>query len=160
LKNLEINSDPKVESVFANYPDFVQDKMLELRKLVLETASETDEISMLEETLKWGEPSYLTKMGSTLRMDWKPKSPNQYAMYFKCTSKLVKTFKVVFGENFNYEGDRAIIFQLGDDIPKAQLKSCIKAALTYHKVKKLANIRYIKAHCFQNLHQMTFLFQN
>jgi len=140
MKNLEINSDPKVESVFANYPDFVQDKMLELRKLVLETASETDEISMLEETLKWGEPSYLTKMGSTLRMDWKPKSPNQYAMYFKCTSKLVKTFKVVFGENFNYEGDRAIIFQLGDDIPKAQLKSCIKAALTYHKVKNLPTL--------------------
>jgi len=140
MKNLKINSDPKVESVFANYPDFVQDKMLELRKLVLETASETDEISMLEETLKWGEPSYLTKMGSTLRMDWKPKSPNQYAMYFKCTSKLVKTFKVLLGENFSYEGDRAIVFQLADVIPKDQLKSCIKAALTYHKVKHLPTL--------------------
>ena len=94
-------------------------------------------ITEIEETLKWGEPSYLAKNGSTLRMDWKSKTPQQYALYFKCTSRLVETFKKVFKNNFNFEGNRAIVFQMDDAISKAELKACIKATLTYHKVKHL-----------------------
>jgi hypothetical protein len=144
MKNLKIKTDPEVESLFANYPDCVRDKILELRDLVIETAKEIESISMLEETLKWGEPSYLTKIGSTLRMDWKPKYPGQYALYFKCTSRLIETFKVVFGDTFNFEGNRAIIFQLDDKLPRNELKSCIKAALTYHKVKHTSTLGILK----------------
>ena len=140
MKNLIIKTNPKVELVFDNYPDLVRNKMLTLRKLIIETAKEIEEITILEETLKWSEPSYLTKIGSTIRMDWKPKSPNQYAMYFKCTSRLVETFKLVFKNTFEFEGKRAILFQLEDDIPKEELKYCIKAALTYHKVKQLPTL--------------------
>lgn len=140
MKDLQIITDSKVRSVFDNYPDAIRQKMLKLRELVIETAKETDEILKLEETLKWGEPSYITKMGSTLRMDWKPKAPNQYALYFKCTSRLVETFKIQFGNQFTYEGNRAIVFQLNDKIPKVDLKQCIKAALTYHKVKQLPTL--------------------
>ena len=109
MKFLEIKIDPRVELVFANYPDAVRNKMLLLRELVIETAKEIDGITNMAETLKWGEPSYLTKNGSTIRMDWKPKSPNQYAMYFKCTSRLVETFKVIYPNTFIFEGKRAIV---------------------------------------------------
>lgn len=71
---MKLTTDPRVEVVFANYPDFVKDKMRNLRNLVIETAREVEGISHLEETLKWGEPSFLTKHGSTLRMDWKEKN--------------------------------------------------------------------------------------
>ena len=114
--------------------------MYALRELVIETASEIDGLHQLEETLKWGEPSYLTKFGSTLRMDWKAKKPEQYALYFKCTSRLVETFKLHFNHTFCYEGKRAIVFKLDDKIPKEALKNCIKAALTYHKVKHLPTL--------------------
>jgi len=137
MNELRIQTNPEVELVFHNYPDSVRDKMLVLRKLVIDTAREIDGITKLEETLKWGEPSYLTKSGSTIRMDWKSKKPGQYAMYFKCTSRLVETFKLIFKDNFAYEGNRAIVFGIEDKIPKDQLKRCIKAALTYHKVKHL-----------------------
>ncbi|MBL4593554.1 MAG: DUF1801 domain-containing protein [Flavobacteriales bacterium] len=140
MKNLEIKTNPAVEIVFANYPDSVRNNMLALRGLVIETAEEIDEITNLEETLKWGEPSYLTKNGSTIRMDWKSKFPNQYAMYFKCTSRLVDTFKMTFKNTFDFEGKRAIVFKMDDRIPEEELKSCIKAALTYHKVKHLATL--------------------
>jgi len=132
---MQIKTDPSVEIVFANYPGFVRDKMQFLRELVIETAEEVQEISKLEETLKWGEPSFITKQGSTLRMDWKEKTPDQYQMYFKCTSRLVETFKLVFGNLFEYEKNRAIVFQLNQKIPKEELKQCIKATLLYHKVK-------------------------
>ena len=137
---MEIRTNPKVEEVFASYPDSIRDKMQNLWKLILETAKETDGISRLEETLKWGEPSFVTKNGSTLRVDWKEKTPDQYALYFQCTSRLVDTFRLVFNDIFQYEGKRAIVFQLNEKIPKEELKACIKATLTYHKVKHLITL--------------------
>ena len=140
MKNLKLQNNPEVEKVFNNYPGFVKDKMKKLRNLILETAEEIEEIQSIEATLKWGEPSYLVKNGSTVRIDWKEKSPHQYAMYFKCTSKLVETFKEQFGNIFTFEGNRAIVFHLDDSIPTAELKKCIAAALRYHKVKQLPNL--------------------
>lgn len=136
MKNLKVKTNPEFEKVMAAYPDFVQGQMRFLRKLVLQAAEEVTEVTVLEECLKWGEPSFVTKTGSTLRMDWKKKSPEQYAMYFKCTSRLVETFKQVFGDLFRYETTRAIVFKLDQDVPVQELKKCIKATLIYHKVKK------------------------
>jgi len=137
---MKLESNPEVKKVFNKYPPSVKPQMLSLRELVIETAREIEGLDKLEETLKWGEPSYLTKNGSTLRMDWKAKAPEQYALYFKCTSKLVETFKEVHGDVFKYEKTRALVFSLNDKLPKKELKSCIKAALTYHKVKQLEGL--------------------
>jgi hypothetical protein len=135
MGKLTVNTSPQVEEVFANYPDFVQDKLQRLRALVIETAEEMIDVNVLEETLKWGEPSFVTKNGSTLRIDWKAKTPDQYAMYFQCSSRLVDTFRLVFNHTFQYEGKRAIVFQMNQKIPELELKECIKASLHYHKVK-------------------------
>ncbi len=135
MSKLKIETDPAFESKLASYPDFVRDKMYFLRDLVVETGREAPEITHIEETLKWGEPSFLAKTGSTLRMDWKQKTPDQYQLYFKCTSRLVETFKTVFGELFEYEKNRAIVFQLDQEVPVKEVKQCIKATLLYHKVK-------------------------
>lgn len=136
MVELHVTTSSEFKDKLKSYPDFVRNKLQYLRELVLETAQEIPEVSYLEETLKWGEPSFVTKSGSTLRMDWKSKSPNQYQMYFKCTSRLVETFKLVFGDLFEYEKNRAIIFQLDEEIPKDELKKCIKASLIYHNVKQ------------------------
>jgi hypothetical protein len=134
---VHLKSDQKVSEVFDNYPTYVRERMYYLRDLVLKTASEIEGLEYLEETLKWGEPSYLTKFGSTVRMDWKEKTPEKFAIYFKCTSKLVPTFKTIYKNKFIFEGDRAIVFNLEDKIPDKELKHCISLALTYHKVKHL-----------------------
>jgi hypothetical protein len=141
MKEFKVKTSPDFELVFKNYPISVRNKMQTLRELVIETAKEIEGVDVIEETLKWGEPSFLTKNGSTLRMDWKSKNPNQYAMYFKCTSQLVETFKSVYKDTFHFEGNRAIIFQLNDNsIPRNELKKCVKATLSYHKVKHLKDL--------------------
>ena len=86
---MELISNQAVKAVFNNYPKSVGPRLLYLRELVLSAASEIDGLDKLDETLKWGEPSYLTKQGSTIRIDWKVKKPEQFAIYFKCTSALV-----------------------------------------------------------------------
>ena len=106
---------PEVANVFKHYPKSMRQKLMFLRQLVLDTASETEAVGVVEETLKWGEPSYVSKGGSPIRMDWKDKSPHQYAMYFHCKTKLVQTFKELYRDKFKFEGNRAIVFNEGDE---------------------------------------------
>lgn len=140
MSSLILQQTKDALSVMDSYPRHVSNKLYVLRQLVLDCAEEEDSITQLEETLKWGEPSYIAKKGSTIRIDWKRKNPDQYAIYFKCTSKLVETFREVYGDTFSYENNRAIVFPLDQKLPKKLIpliKQCIKAALTYHTVKEL-----------------------
>ena len=130
-------SDQDVAAVFDAYPAKVRTKLMKLRSLVLAVASGSPEIKTIDETLKWGEPSYITKQGSTLRMDWKPAKPDEYALYFNCNTSLIDTFKELFSDCFTFSGNRAILFGLTDQLPLRQLKHCILLTLTYHKRKHL-----------------------
>ncbi len=136
---MHLIQNPKVETVFNNYPALIRPKLALLRQLIIDTASEMPDIKELEETLKWGEPSYLAKKGSTIRIDWKSSKPDQYAMYFKCTSKLVPTFKTLYSDTFTFEKNRAIVFKINEPIPVPQLSHCISLALSYHTWKKQTN---------------------
>ena len=80
---MQLTTDPRVRDVFEKYPIAAKRRLSEIRALVLEAANEIEGLNKLEETLKWGEPSFLTKHGSTVRMDWKQKTPDQFAIYFK-----------------------------------------------------------------------------
>ena len=126
-----------VARIFEGYPKHIRTKMLFLRQLLFDTASEIESIEELEETMKWGEPSYVVKGGSTVRMDWKSSSPTQYAMYFHCKTKLVDTFKELYRNDLTFEGNRAIIFDVDDEVPVEVLKHCIELSLTYHSRKHL-----------------------
>ena len=134
--------DPAVEAHFNAYPAHVRKKMLLLRELIFKVAAETDGVGEIQETLKWGEPAYVTaasKSGSTIRMDWKSKQPEQLALYFNCHTTLVDTFRTLFQSDFNFEGNRAIVFDVADDIQMGALAFCIGASLTYHAQKKSDN---------------------
>jgi len=131
IKNLEI------KAVFDRYPVSIREKLISLRMLVLETALEIDGVSSIEETLKWGEPSYLAKGGSTIRLGWKESNPNQYFLYFHCKTKLVDIFKELYSELFKFDGNRAIVFDVNDEIPVSELKHCISLSLIYHRIKHL-----------------------
>jgi Domain of unknown function (DU1801) len=132
-------ADPAVAQVFEAYPPAARRKLLALRELIFRTAAATQGVGELRETLKWGEPAYVTaqsRSGSTVRIDWKPAAPSQYAVYFHCQTNLVSTFRTLFPTEFRFEGERAIVFGLADAVPTDALALCIGAALTYHLGKK------------------------
>jgi hypothetical protein len=139
-KNLDFPINPEIAAVFDSYPQEVKTKLLFLRQLIFDTAEKIEGVGEIEETLKWGEPSYLTpvtKSGSTIRIAWKESQRDQYAMYFKCTANLVPAFREKFPQIFKYGGNRSIDFNIIDEIPTTELKKCIALALTYHLNKKL-----------------------
>lgn len=133
---MKLISSPNVSNVFQSWPELIRDNCQHLRKLILETATELD-IKQLEETLKWGEPAYLTKSGSTIRIAWKASYPDQYGLYFNCNTRLVDTFKELYSDKFYFEGNRAIIFQTGEALPEPELKHCMLLSLSYHSRKHL-----------------------
>ncbi len=122
--------------VFAAYPPRMRRKLLALRALIFRTAAVIDGVGALAETLKWGEPAYLTAesgSGSTIRIGWKPSAPSQYAMYFHCGTNLVARFRRAHAGALEFEGNRAIVFAASDPVPVETLAECIAAALTYHR---------------------------
>jgi hypothetical protein len=128
-------SAPALAAVFDAYPKPVKAKLLALRRLIFEPAKATRGVGALQETLKWGQPSYLTpetKSGSTIRIDQVKSAPHQYAVYFHCQTDLVATFRELYPTEFSYGGNRSILLNTADKIPEPALRHCMALALTYH----------------------------
>lgn len=131
-------SDTNVASVFKAYPPGIRAKVMALRELVFDTSEKTTGVGRLTETLKWGQPSYLTQetgSGTTVRID-RLKADNGYAVYFHCQSGLVGQFRELYPETFEYQGKRAIVFDAKDRVPARELRHCLALALTHHARKK------------------------
>lgn len=141
-KSREAFENSEVAVVFEAYPKNTRAKLMCLRQLIFDIASETEGVGALEETLKWGQPSYLTtksKSGSTVRIGRVKSQEGQYATYFHCQTTLVETFKEIYRDKFKYERNRSIVFSEEDNVPVKELGHCISLALTYHLNKRSGN---------------------
>lgn len=133
--------DAKVAAAFGAYPPAVRGRLMALRELVFEAAAATPGVGHLTETLKWGQPSYLTeetRSGSTVRID-KLKSGNGCAVYFHCQSGLVGQFRELYSGKLVFQGERAIVLDGDGRVPERELRHCIALALTHHLRKKKRN---------------------
>ena len=129
--------NPEVAAVVERYPEPIRTKMLLLRQLIFDTARATAGVGELEETLRWGEASYLTKQsgsGTTIRIA--SKEPTKYALYVHCQTDLIARFKSLYPDEFEYGGTRSIRLNAQDDLPDGELRHCIALALRYHLDKK------------------------
>ena len=132
-------ADPGVAATFKAYPPDVRARLMALRETIFEVAAATPGVGTLTETLKWGQPSYLTEetgSGTTVRIDWLKGDSGGYAIYFHCRSGLAGQFRELYPETFAYEGERAILFDPRTNVPARELRHCIALALTHHLRKK------------------------
>lgn len=67
-----------------------------------------------------------------VRIDWKPRQPDAYAMYFICSTNLVSTFREIYSDQLVFEGNRSIVFNLDEEIQTDAVSHCVAMALTYH----------------------------
>ena len=126
----------EVQEKFDSYPKHVKPLILKLRELVFSVAEELD-LGDVDETLKWGEPSYQVESGSPVRMDWKSKSPNQYFLFFHCQTKLVDAFRGLYSEALEFEGNRAIVLHVDKELPQEVIRHCVGLAMRYKSIKHL-----------------------
>lgn len=104
-----------------------------LRKLIFNEAAQDPRIGPLTETLKWGQPAYLTattKSGTTLRLGV-PKTGG-CAIYAHCATTVISRYAQAFADLDNVEGNRAVHFATAQDIAPDRIALLIRHALTYH----------------------------
>ena len=127
---------PAVAAVLDAYPAPLRERLMRLRLLIRETAAETPGVGPLEETLKWGEVSYLTTesgSGTTVRIG-RDKRSGRPTIFVNCQTDLLSRYRTLYPEAFDYDGERGVV--IGDAPDEAALKHVIALALTYHVAKK------------------------
>lgn len=128
--------NPDVAAVLDAYPAPLRDRLLALRALIQATAAATDGVGPLEETLKWGEVSYLTSAsgsGTTVRIG-RDKRSGRPAIFVNCKTDLLSRYRALYPNAFTYDGERGVV--VGDAPDEAALKHVVALALTYHARKK------------------------
>lgn len=131
-----------VAAAFAAFPAAVRGRLLEVRALIFEAAG-LEAVGPLTETLRWGEPAYLTeasKSGSTIRLGWHRTAEQSCAVLFNCRTTLLEEFRDQFSDTFVYERNRAILLGASQPLPKEALSVCLARALTYHR-RRLGTLR-------------------
>lgn len=129
------NSD--VEAVFLSFPKSHRDHLFDLRELILDTVDSLELPDGVEETLKWGQPSYLPRkrqVGSTVRLG--KFDDQRVGLYFNCQTMLVESFRSMFGDELIYSKNRAVLFHLNEPLPEKRIADCTRMALTYHLDKR------------------------
>ena len=127
-----------VAKVFDAYPAAARKRLLAIRELVYQTAARHPEVGKLTETLKWGEPAYLTEesgTGSTIRIDFKEKDPDHVSLFFNCQTTLVGQMQREFPGEFSYVENRQVQIPLSGRLPKKVVSECLAMALMYHRNK-------------------------
>lgn len=146
-KNGYLSKSPNSKNWFGQYPipseevleyyyhvsPVMLDKMMEIRTWIYELSEADQQIGLIQECLKWGEPSFLTpitKSGSTIRMA--KVDDTSFALYFNCKTSIANEIAIEFPE-FNCDGKRALYFTTISKLPKTKMMTCLKKALLYHK---------------------------
>lgn len=124
---------PGVAAAFDAFPPGARDRLMQVRRLIFEVAAQTDRVGRISETLKWGQPAYLTpdtKSGSTLRLGV-PKGGGA-AIFAHCQTSIISDFDALFPGAFRLDGNRAVLLPEDGALPVAPLRMLIRSGLTYH----------------------------
>lgn len=126
---------PDVAARYRSFPVQLRHPLLELRQRIFDVAAATPAIGALAETLKWNEPAYhpaRARIGTTIRLGPVRNAPDAYALYVHCQTSLAGTFRQLYPAILRVDGERALVFRLGEAVPTEALDHCIALALTYH----------------------------
>lgn len=126
-----------VAAAYEAFPKAVREALMGLRQLVYEVAEATPGVGALEECLKWGQPTFVTsetKAGSPLRLA--SSKDGGLGVFVHCATRIIPDFRALFPEGFRFDGNRGVLFEVGEELPIDELRMLVASALTYHARKK------------------------
>lgn len=133
--NAVLPLDKAVLKCISQWPEPARRSFSTIRHIVLDVASRTG-VGTLEETLKWGQPSWLPRkkgVGATLRCNWSAKRPDHISLFVHCGSRIIEMIQPLYPTSFQYEGQRGLHMVLDDPLPIDAIDHCVALTLTYHR---------------------------
>ena len=133
---MQIRDDHDLRAAFDAFSLPQRTQALRLREIVLDVADELHATGGIEETLKWGQPSYLprkSRIGTTVRIG--TFDEQTVALYVNCQTMLVERYRSTFGDLLSYSKNRAVLFDVTAPLPEAEIRQCVRMALQYHRDK-------------------------
>ncbi|WP_238365598.1 DUF1801 domain-containing protein [Mesobacterium pallidum] len=122
---------PAVAAAFDAMPGPARARLLALRGMILDVAAEDPAIGPLDESLKWGQPSYATPSGSGTPLRLSLAKSGDPAILAHCQTRVIPDFRALFGAEFAYDGTRAVHLPLDRPLATEPLRLLIHSALTY-----------------------------
>ena len=122
---------PALADAFAAMPDDKRAHILALRDLIFETGK-TLPIGRIEESLKWGQPSYNTpdtKAATPIRLGIT--KADDLAIFTHCQSTVMSDFRALAPPDMKFDGNRALLLSPDSPLPLDEITPLIRAALTY-----------------------------
>lgn len=130
-------ASPDAARCFALNDPEARKGLLTLRALIFSTAEQLPQIGRLEETLRWGQPAYLTpdtKAGTTLRLG--PHKAARFALFVPCQSRVIPDYIAAFPAWDRIDGTRAVLFERAEDVEPLRHGWLIRHALSYKLPKR------------------------
>jgi hypothetical protein len=135
MRKREYEMNEQVRKAYDRFDALVAKRLLEIRQLIFELAEQDDQIGKITETLKWGDPSYLTeqsKSGTTIRLSKVKDEANYCGIYVHCQTRLISEFRDNFADAFEFSGNRAVLIDVNKPLEETPVKMFLQKALTYH----------------------------
>ncbi|MED3804695.1 hypothetical protein P4562_22630 [Lysinibacillus xylanilyticus] len=125
-----MNKNYDILEIYNNYTDLQQEKLIELKQLIMNVANNLEGIN-IQESLKWKQLTFSSKNGTPIRID--RFSDSQIGVFVHCQTTLVEEWREIFGDSLEFSKNRAILLSVNNALPIEELTLCIQMALTYHK---------------------------
>ena len=110
-----------------------------LQRIIRDVADdlvETGYFGELTVTTKWCQTAFLPdrpRVGTTVRID--SVGETQVGLFVHCQTSLVKSWREMLPD-LQFDGNRAVLFDIGQPLPELSVRRCVEQALTYHIRKK------------------------
>ncbi|MEP5732549.1 MAG: hypothetical protein ABJL67_24625 [Sulfitobacter sp.] len=126
--------------IIAHWSDPAQQAVWICRTLFHQISTERD-IGPLDETLKWGQPSWRPvrpRTGSTLRMGWRQADADHLAFFVDCKTNLAAQMQDIYPDVFQNDGKRALLLPLSRPFAEQAVAHLAELTFTYHQRKRVA----------------------
>ena len=116
---------------FDAFPQPARDTLLSLRTMIYDIAA-TLPVGKIEESTKWGQPSYATpdtKAATPIRLGLS--KSGEPSIFTHCQSTVMGDFRTLAPPTLRFDGNRAVHLPVDDAAVLDELVPLIRAALTY-----------------------------
>ncbi len=136
---LELKKDKSFDEAWNRIPKELLGLADQIKDLIFSCAQEL-QLGSLILTTKWGEASFVSKKGVTIRIAAYKHQENTLGIFFPCSSTMIHTCRDLFPAEFDYEKNRAILISAKNKTNQQALKLLLRSALEYHNVKQAPHL--------------------